>query len=179
MRLKGLLAAAVAGGLALSQAIGISPAQAEAHQMACNYDYVTFNACLTFYDIPGSYEYRRAVAGLDYFVPQRYAQEIINYGGAFRASVYGDDNGTGRWLANLNLSPGWPGAGSDGLSVEFTADLSQYTTLNEDPEGGEDELYVEITFFDYHINDWVRKRTGIVHGYFDPPGSGPGCLVAC
>ncbi|WP_433293699.1 hypothetical protein ACQP2F_31270 [Actinoplanes sp. CA-030573] len=179
MRLSRLVAAPLAAGiLMLAQLAGVGPARAAATDMACNYDHISFNACLDFTHT-GLNEWR-AHAGLDAAMPQRYAQEIIDYGAGFRASLFGDDHGTGQFLADLTLMPGWPAAGPTGLGAEFAATLSS-TTLDED-YNDEDEIYAVVSFFDYHRGVTVAFRTGTVHGEFAPVsegGGGGGCLVAC
>jgi len=182
MKLSRLLAApAVAGAMLLAQAAGISPAQASTGDLACNYDFVTFNACLHFTNT-GLNQWRAHV-GLDQVMSQQYAQEIVNHGAAFRATLWGDDGGGKRqFLANMTVAPGWPAAGPDGLGAELIADLPA-STLNEDTAGGdEDEIYAIVSYFDFHNGGTISHPTGTVHGQFAPVsegGGGGGCLVVC
>jgi hypothetical protein len=179
MRMRRLFAIpAIAGAMLLGLAVAATPAYAGIYDMACNYDYVTFNACLNFSGT-GDLNVFTARVGLDAFMPERYAQEIVSYGAGFRATLWGDDNGHGTYIADLTLTPGWPFAQSDRLSGELTASLSR-DQLNEDDNYDEDELYAVVSYFDYHTGSTKVFRTGTVHGYFDPIGSnGGGCFVAC
>jgi hypothetical protein len=182
MRLSRLLAApAAAGILMLAQIVGIGPAQAATTDLACNYDFTTFNACLNF-DHTGVNEWRAHV-GLDAVMSQRYAQEIIDNGAGFHAALFGDDgDGQRHFLANLSIMPGWPAAGPDGLGAELSATVSS-TTLDEDPND-EDEIYAIVSYFDFHpgMGRVVEHYTGTVHGEFAPVtegGGGGGCFVVC
>jgi hypothetical protein len=179
MRLSRLLAVPAAVGImVLAQIVGIGPARAATTDLACNYDFTTFNACLDFTHT-GLNEWRAHV-GQDAFMSQRYAQEIVDNGAGFHATLFGDDNdGQRHFLANLAIMPGWPAAGPDGLGAELSANLSS-TTLNEDGNG-EDEIYAIITYFDYHRGVPVEHTTGTVHGEFAPvtEGGGGGCIVVC
>src|SRR5690348_1553542 len=123
MKLSRLLAAPViAGVMVLAQAAAISPAYADVHDVACNYDDVTFNACLNFQNVDAST--LNAHVGLDAFMPERYAQEIMSYGAGVRASLWGVANGHDQFIADLTIMPGWPAAGPDGLrSEEHTSEL--------------------------------------------------------
>jgi hypothetical protein len=178
MRLSRLIAAPVAAGiLMLTQIAGIGPARAATTDHACNYDFVNFNACLDFTHT-GLNEWR-AHAGLDAAMSQQYAQEIIDHGANFRASLFGADNGRKQFLASLTLMPGWPAAGPNGLGAELSATLPS-TTLDED-SNEEDEIYADITYFDFHKGINITYSTGIVHGEFAPitEGGGGGCIVVC
>jgi hypothetical protein len=126
MRLARLFAVPAIAGVVLAFTIAASPAYASATDMACNYDYVTFNACLSFQETDPVNNMWRARVGLDALMPERYAQEIVAYGAGFRATLWGDDNGQGTFIADLSVSPGWPFAGSDRLSGELTATLTRF-----------------------------------------------------
>jgi hypothetical protein len=179
MRLRRLFAVpAIAGAMLLALTVAASPAYASATDMACNYDYVTFNACLNFSATDDVNMWHTRV-GLDALMPERYAQEIVAYGAGFRATLWGDDNGHGTFIADLTVTPGWPFALSDRLSGELTASVSR-ELLNEDDNYDEDELYAIVSYFDYHTGTTKVFRTGTVHGYFDPVGSDSGgCFVTC
>jgi hypothetical protein len=179
MRLARLLAVPAIAGVMLAFTVAASPAYAGTTDLACNYDYVTFNACLNFQETDPANDMWSANVGLDALMPERYAQEIVAYGAGFRATLWGDDNGQGTFIADLSISPGWPLAGSDRLSGHLTATLTR-EQLNEDANYDEDELYAIVSYFDYHTGTTKVFRTGTVHGYFDPVGSGdPGCFVVC
>jgi hypothetical protein len=181
MRLKRLFAAAaIVGGLVVAQATAVTPAFADINDLACHYDYVTFNACLNFANTD-DINVLTASAGLDSFMNQTYAQEIIDHGGVFRASLWSDDNGTGHYISDLSLSPGWPQAQSDRLSVRLSATVSRGGALDEDFEDV-DEIYAQISYFDYHFGTTKIFRTGIVHGdfmYLTGSEGLPGCFILC
>jgi len=160
----------------LAQAAAISPARADVYDLACNYDHVTFNACLNFQNLgePGAVN---AHVGLDSFMPERYAQEIVSYGAGFRASLWGVGNGHDQFIADLTVMPGWPAAGADGLGAELSASVA-WDQLNVNA-GGEDAIYAIVSYFDYHTGSVRVFRTGTVHGEFAPSGGGEGCLLAC
>src|SRR5215831_1703787 len=106
MRLARLLAIpAIAGAMVLALTVTGSPAYADVYDMACNYDYVTFNACLSFH-ATDDVNTLNARVGLDAFMPERYAQEIVAYGAGFRATLWSDDNGHGTFIADLAITPG-------------------------------------------------------------------------
>jgi hypothetical protein len=173
-----LAAPVVAGVMVLAQAVGISPASADVNDMACNYDHITFNACLDFRSTADVNTLIGHV-GLDSYMSEGYAQEIVSHGAAFRASLWGDDGGNDRWLADLAVVPGWPASGPDGLGADLSAALYR-GDLNEDTDS-EDEIYAKVSYFDYHTGRTKIFRTGTVHGDFAPifGGGGPGCLVLC
>jgi hypothetical protein len=169
---------AIAGAMLLALVVAPSPAYADINDLACNYDYVTFNACLSFSTTDYGNTFTARV-GLDALMPERYAQEIVSYGAGFRATLWGDDNGHGTYIADLTLTPGWPYALPDRLSGELTASLAR-DQLNEDPDYDEDEIYAIVSYFDYHTGSTKVFRTGILHAYFDPVGSdGGGCFITC
>lgn len=156
--------AALTAGLAIvaaSLAAAASPASAASTANACNYDNVSFNACLRFDDLgSGLWD---AQVGIDVYMPEQYGREILACGANFRASLWGDDGGNDTLISNLVLKPGWPSAGSTGIGAEFTVPVFS-SQLDED--NGRDELYVSISFRDCHNNDTRRFRTGTVVGYF-------------
>ena len=146
------------------------PAPAAATDMACNYDNATFNACLKF-DPAGS-SWWNAHVGIDVYMPQQYAQEIIACGAGFRASVWGDDGAAGmsssdQYISSLGLKGGWPAAGPDGLGAEFGASIYGYY-LDEDRGGDTDELYARVSYRDCHNGLTRTFVTGTVRGNFRP-----------
>jgi hypothetical protein len=183
MRLTRLIAAPVAAGaLMLAQLAGAGPARATTAlgDPACNYDYITFNACLRFWGT-GEADIYRAVVGLDAYMSRASAQDLVNHGTIAKAQLWSDE---GRYLADLTTSPGFPAAGPDGLGVELYADLSGPYSLDEDLDG-EDEIYAKVSYYDYRqVNNgnagWVTKTTGIVHYDFTTiAGGGEGCFLLC
>src|SRR6266496_2884544 len=145
MRLSHLLAA-IAGAVLLAQAAAIGPARADVGDLACNYDYVTFNACLNFQDL-GEPDALNAHVGLDAFI------------------------------ADLDVMPGWPAAGADGLGAELSASVAR-GQLNVNASG-DDAVYAIVSYFDYHTGSVKVFRTGTVHGDLGPTGGGEGCLQVC
>src|SRR3954453_453668 len=111
MRLSRILVApAAAAVLMLAQLAGGSPARASTDDLACQYDYISYNACLHFTNT-GLNQWQAHV-GLDAFMSTTHAQEIIRQGAALHGSLWGyDRNGTLRHLADLTVAPGWPSAG--------------------------------------------------------------------
>lgn len=173
-----LVAAAITGVLVMGQAMDIGPAYANTTDLACKYDYISYNACLDF-RVTNDVNWLTAHVGLDSFLPEGYAQEIVAHGAAVRASLWGDDGSRQQFIADLTVTPGWPAAGPDGLGVELSEVVSR-GQLNEDIDD-EDEVYAVVSYFDFH-GDGTRHvfHTGTVHGDFSPlGGGGPGCLVAC
>ena len=84
MRPHRFLAVALAAGALLVAAPGAS-AQT---QLFCNYDSVSFNACLHF---TVSYSWWSGHAGLDLKMPPGYAQEVMACGPNFKAELWGDE----------------------------------------------------------------------------------------
>ena len=166
--------------MVLVQAVGVSPAHADVYDMACKYDHVYYNACLSFHQVPDLVNNLDVKVGLDAIMSEQDAQAIIAHGAAVRASLWGDDDGRGQFLADLLLSPGWPVAGPRGLSIELYEDDLWKVYLNEDAVG-DDEIYAQITYDDYPRRTTVTRRTGIVRGDFAPifwDGT-PQCVAFC
>jgi hypothetical protein len=161
LRVLTALAAALAI-VAASLAAAAPSASAASIPNACNFDFVTFNACLRFDDRgPGRWD---AVVGIDVVMPEQYAREIIACGADFRASLWGDDGGGSNddFISHMVLRPG-PAAGPGGLSAEFSVPVDS-SQLDEDD--GEDEVYARISFFDCHTGLAREFRTGTVRRRF-------------
>ncbi len=178
MRLLRVLAVFV-GAIMSAQVVSMGPANAAITDLACRYDHVTFNACLDFEDVgqPGRLD---AHVGLDVFMSQEYAQDLISHGADFRASLWADDT-TDQFLADLSIAPGWPAAGAGRLGVEFVGVGVERDVLNED-EGEQDEVYAKISYFDYHRGKRMTFTAGVVRGefaYLHPGGGHPQCLALC
>jgi hypothetical protein len=179
MKLSRLLAIpATAGAMLLAQIAGISPANASVTDVACNYDYVNFNACLNFQGT-GVLNRLTAHVGEDAAMSQTYAQEIINNGAQFRAWLWAGHGSNNHVVTELTLLPGWPAAGPTGLGAELSAPNLYTGDLNENPNG-EDRVWAVVSYFDYHIGRNVVHNTGIVRGEFAPVSEGGGgCLIVC
>jgi len=189
MRLSRLLAATAStvAAMVVTLAVGATPANAAITDPHCNYDFVTFNACLRILPTGVLNELTPHV-GLDAFMPQRYAQEIVDFGADFRAQLWGEDGDTDTFLLNLTIMPGWPAAGTGGLGAELHAPNVDTSVLNED-KNDEDELYAVVSYFDFHTGERKVYTTGILRGEFTPVviiddgggggGGGGGCVRAC
>lgn len=159
--------------------VSSNPAHAAINDLACNYDHVSFNACLNFEDVgePGKLD---AHIGLDAFMSPEYAQDLISHGADPRGSLWADDD-QDEFIADLTLVPGWPTAGTGGLGVAFAGAGLNRAILNEDADD-KDEIYAKISYFDYHRGRRLLVTTGVVRGEFSylPPGGGhPVCLLFC
>ncbi|GIE28118.1 hypothetical protein Ait01nite_011630 [Actinoplanes italicus] len=148
---------AVALAAGLGSAVIATPAQAAQLAQACTRPTVAYHACLTVESTSVFNEYK-ITAGLDSFMSQQYAGEVVA-GGAFTANLYADDpGGSDRLIASIPLA--WVGAGAEGLGQEHAIWMScRY--LNEDTDG-KDELYAHISWFDPHNGQWTTRQTGIV-----------------
>lgn len=181
MGISRLLAASAVSAAAViaTQLVTIIPAHAAINDLACNYDHVSFTACLDFEDV-GEAGKLDAHVGLDAFMSQQYAQDLTSHGADLRASLWADDD-RDQFIADLTVVPGWPTAGPGGLGVAFTATDLNRAVLNEDPED-KDEIYAKISYFDYHRGKRVAFTSGVVRAEFTylPPGGGhPVCLQFC
>jgi hypothetical protein len=185
MRLSRLLAAtaSAAAAMMLTLAVGATPAKAAITDPHCKFDRNRHNACLRMLPTGVLNELTPHV-GIDRFYPQRYAQEIVDFGADFRAQLYGEDGDRDTFLLDLTIMPGWPAAGPGGLGAELHAPNVHVSVLNEDIND-QDELYAVVSFFDYHIGQREEFTTGILRGEFTPivivddGGGGGGCVRAC
>jgi hypothetical protein len=156
--------AALTGALAIVAAslAAATPASAATIGPACNYDFVTFNACLVLGD--RGFGWWDAEPAVDVNMPEQYAREIVACGANFRASLWGKDSGyDDDLISNLVLKPGWPAAGPTGLGAEFTVPV---TSQQLDEDDGEDEVYARISFVDCHTGATRQFRTGTIVRYF-------------
>ena len=156
------LAAAMAIAIASLVAAAV-PASAAPFHNHCNFDRFS-NSCLRFEGSTAFFNWDAHV-GIDVHMPEQYGREILACGPDFRASLWGDDGNTDQFIRNLQLKPGWPVAGTGGISAEFFGQLLRPSEMNEDTNG-EDELYVRISFDDCHTGDTRPFTTGIVRGEF-------------
>ncbi|MEV4320365.1 hypothetical protein [Actinocrispum sp. NPDC049592] len=170
MKLPRLLAAlAIAGALVLPQAA--APASAAVTDMACNFDFVTFNACLNF-DEP-QVNVMNAHVGLDAKMPQRYAQEIVDIGGLNAQAQLWFTNGNGeqtRFIASMAVRPGFPRADPVGFELGLDAnDLSRASLNINTARGAQESFFVVVSYFDPNSQgSWKSFRTGTVTGDFAP-----------
>jgi hypothetical protein len=162
MRGHRLLAVAFAAATLLVAA----PRASAQTELACNYDYVSFNACLHFtYD----WGWWTGYAGLDLKMPQRYAQEIVDCGPNFKAELWGDDGGPGKddYIRPFQIAAGSPQVTSTGISVNAVGNTISPKQMNEDD--GRDELYVRFTYIDCHDPGRVHElHTSDIVGEFRP-----------
>jgi hypothetical protein len=159
MKLSRLLAVpAVALAAGLASAFVATPAQAAVLDQACTPKTPIYHACLTAASTSILNEYK-ITAGLDSFMPQWYAQQIIDGGGTFWAHLYADDPGSNdTHVAEMPLA--WVSAGPEGLGQEHVIWLG-CSKLNEDKDG-KDEIYADISWFDPHNGQWTTRRTGTI-----------------
>jgi hypothetical protein len=178
--LRLLAAPLIAGAMVLAQAVGASPASAAANDLACNYDYVTFNACLHF-ELPDDY-YVIAHVGLDRIMGQGYAEEILG-NTVLTATLWVKVNGQDRFVTYLNLDPGWPAAGTAGFGAEWSGFA---TRSSLDVNTGAEDVFAKVSYFDPHDGSTWQRTTGIVRGDFfrfsgggGGGGGGGGCVIVC
>jgi hypothetical protein len=174
MRLARLLAVpAIVGALVLTQTVGISPASASVRDPACNYVVGHFNACLRFLT-PEIEDSATAHVGLDV-----YTQFGSEYG-AFMAVLYAEQDGADLLVGSLNLLPGWPASGPQGVGVELSRTFALYQL---DVNNGFDESFYAEIFYDDPFGNRLSKRTGTVRGEFASDtgggGGGGGCFEEC
>jgi hypothetical protein len=186
MKLSRLFAVpAFAGAMLLAQLTGPTPAHAAIHDLACHYDYVHYNVCLHFTDLPDDpNNYVIAHVGMDLSMSQQYAQDLIDHGAPAQALLY---SGNGRYLGSLTMSPGWPAAGGSGYGVELTGEFYRGTL---DAAVGDDAIHANVLYWNYHVGAWIGPPmgapndtySGTVHGDFaiiGGGGGGGGCLIQC
>jgi hypothetical protein len=158
-RALGALAAALAI-VAVSLVVAAPPASAE---MRCNGDGDTFNACLHFEWL--GYGWLEPHVGMDVYMPEQHARDILAYGANFKASLWGDDGGGSDddFILPLSVAPSWPIADSTGMAVEFVG-----RGVNEalDEDDGVDELYARVSFRDPFTGVTREFRTGVIRGEY-------------
>jgi hypothetical protein len=177
MRLSRLFAAVVAAGsLVLTQAAG--PASAAVSDLACNYDFHTFNACL-YFSAP-ELNSLDAHVGLDALWPEQYAREIVALGTGAHASLWWENGSNDRHIADLTLVPGSPQAGSDRVGFDLVATgLSRWDLDLRRGANQEESFYAKVTYVDSHNGHTYEYFTGTVTGDFTPFDDGPPCPTAC
>jgi hypothetical protein len=158
----------------LGLTIGVSPAAAAtATGQACNYDYVTFNACLNMFPAT-SRPYTTAVsAGIDLKMSRVKALLALSQGSSFRATLYTNTNGR-HAITVLPVLAGWPQAGATGLGAQFGLEASN-EFLNQGNRG-ENVFQLEIEFFEVHIDGTTttyKYTTGSIRGTL------PQCRFIC
>lgn len=154
---------ALAGLAMIAGVLTATSTPASAAAQACNYDFVSFNACLTI-EYAGNARWDVTV-GLDRHMPKSYADEILRCGSGMFAELWGDDGGhpDDDDLGTVWLRPGSPNTGSnpEGMFADFFR-----AGMNLDEDNGTDEVYAEITYFDCHVGQWFTYRTGTLTGNF-------------
>jgi hypothetical protein len=157
----------------LGLTFGVSPAAAAtANGQACNYDYVTFNACLNMF--PATRPYVTSVtAGIDLKMSRVKALIALSQGSSFRATLYTTTNGR-HAIAVVPVSAGWPQAGATGLGAQFGFEASN-EFLNQGNRG-DNTFQIEIEFFDVHIDGTV---TTVIYTTGTIRGSLPQCRFIC
>lgn len=141
-RLRARIAGALAAA-ALTAGLIVAPsAPASAAEQRCNYDGVTFNACLTI-EYQGSGWWSVHI-GFDRYWPKWYVDSIIGSSSIF-ADLWGEDGSTDHRLAYIPLQSG-PASGTnpEGLFASF---YSPYERLDEDAGSDRDEVYGAVTFY--------------------------------
>jgi hypothetical protein len=143
---------ALAAALIIAASLLAAAPSASASGPYCDHD-SDFNACL-WLDWNGtlSPSYWTAQVGIDVHLPEQYGREIIACGNSdFQASLWGDDGGgdDDDFIRNLDLKPGWPAPGTDGIGAEFIQQYVDQSDLDEDD--GQDEIYARISYHDCHL----------------------------
>ncbi|MFL6124900.1 hypothetical protein [Actinophytocola sp.] len=166
MRLSRLIVGTALAVAALVLPQAVVPASAAVTDLACNFDRITFNACLNFTE--PTLNVLDAHVGLDAKMPQRYAQEIVDIGGLnTQAQLFATP---GRFIADMAVVSGSPSAGPTGLSVRLiTTGLSRGDLNINTGAGAQESFFVEVSYFDPHGQGaWKTFRTGTVTGDFAP-----------
>ena len=145
-------------GVVAGSALAAAPS-ASATDPACKYDGRTYNACLRFDD--AGWGFWHANVGIDVYMSEQYAREVIACGADFKATLYAHDSTQASLVSNLWLKPGWPAAGPGLIGAEFDARYLHHGILDEDPGADADELYASISFYDCHTRQRRSFTTGI------------------
>ncbi|MDI6100338.1 hypothetical protein QLQ12_17160 [Actinoplanes sp. NEAU-A12] len=164
MKLSRLLAVpTVALAMLLGQAVADPARAAVLGAPYCKYDDYR-NSCLRV-NGTATLNHWKFTAGQDSYMPRWYADEILARGGSFQAKLRFENGTNDIEIGELFLDPGWPASGPEGLGAEFSGVFGS-GVLNR--RNGEEEFYVRIKYFDFHINDWVINDTGRVKHDFRP-----------
>jgi len=163
--LRAVAALAAALAIVAASLAAAPPASAASYGPHCQHDpyFIEYNACLRLDDL-GAFLWNAHV-GIDAYMTEQYAREIIACGANFRAELWGDDGGYpyDDFISYLPLKSGFPVAGPWGLGAELQKTVHS-SQLNED--SGQDELYAYVSYYDCHTLRTHRKRTGTIRGYF-------------
>ena len=173
-RALGALAAALAI-VVVSLLAGASPASADDGPYPapsaddgphCNHDR-RFNACLSFDGREFNF-YQDAYVGIDVYMPEQSARDIVACGADFKATLRGDDGkGVGKDDHNpviryLVLQDGWPITDSTGIAAEFMADDVSDAELDEDDSDPDDEIYARVSFYNCITGQTEYFNTGYI-----------------
>jgi hypothetical protein len=160
-RIMGTLAALVVSAGLLT----VTSTPAAAAEQRCNYDGVSYNACLTI-EYAGSARWNVHI-GFDRYMPGQYAREIIQCGSQMFAEMYGEDGSTDQWLGYVWLRPGYPVASDGSPSGLFAEFFRERMNLDEDRGSDRDEVYGTVHYFDCHDGGWHSYNTGLIVGNFN------------
>jgi hypothetical protein len=175
-RRRWIIAPLTAVMLLLGLTFGAGPAAAaeRAYGQACNYDSVTFNACLNIFPNTLGIPYSSSVdVGIDLKMSWSEAGRTMRRGSSFGASLYSTANGR-HFIRTLDLPSNWPRIIPTGLSAHFDFDAAPNDTINY--VGGDNAFQAEIVFFEVRADGTTSThtyKTGIIHG------SLPVCLFLC
>jgi hypothetical protein len=143
---RGLRRTILAMGLAVVATVataGTSAAAARLHQETCRGERGQYDICLLITDDPDparSNHYLVRV-GIDVFMAQRDAQNIVDDGAVISAVLWGSDPFADDYLEGITRMRVW--VTDRGLSAEFERSVSGETLSEDEPDG--DELYALVT----------------------------------
>lgn len=162
-RRLGALAAALA---ATAFALPTPTASARLTDLVCNYDGVSFNACLHF--TPAGFGYYDGHVGMELYMPAQYSREVLACGANFQASLWGEDGASDQFIRPLLIQPGHPAliTGRDGITAGWTTSRIG-PQLDEDAGEARDEIYARISYIDCHRPGQVQTiNTSVTVGDF-------------
>jgi hypothetical protein len=165
--LRALAALAAALGILAATSLAAAAPASAVDGPHCKHDQFS-NACLTF---DGSRAGRGwdAYVGIDVYMSEQYAREVLACDENFRASLWGDDGARGPssdddHIRDLDIQPGWPRADSTGIAVEFISRDIDTSELDEDD--GDDQIYARVAFDDCNKGERRNYITGYSVFYY-------------
>lgn len=168
-RAIGTLAATVAIAAA-ALAVATPPPASAADGPACQHDR-SYNACLTldWWAGPPWYYWLDAHVGIDVYMPEHLARDVIACGPDFRASLWGDDGRRGPdssddHIRDLDVVPGWPIADSTGIAADLIGPGLRSSDLDEDDR--DDQIYARVSFYDCTQGRDRNFNTGYIVTWF-------------